>query len=159
MKTIIKECHLCKTEFNAPLSEDKRGNARFCSLTCANRHNAFKRSPLPNFKCAYCNQDLHRSLSKQKQSKSNLFFCSRDCKDKAQRLGGIEAIQPDHYGNRSSTYRNFALRSLPNKCNRCPYDTLEALIVHHKDKDRSNNDLNNLEILCANCHMIEHSSN
>ena len=34
----------------------------------------------------------------------------------------------------------------------------EGLHVHHIDRDRENNDLSNLEILCANCHAIEHWS-
>ena len=29
-------------------------------------------------------------------------------------------------------------------------------VLHHKDRDRHNNDISNLEILCSNCHAIEH---
>ena len=34
----------------------------------------------------------------------------------------------------------------------------DVLIVHHKDRDRNNSDISNLEILCANCHMKEHKN-
>jgi hypothetical protein len=70
---------------------------------------------------------------------------------------GIKEIQPAHYQGKS--YRDLALRTLPLCCNRCSYDMHHAtLVVHHKDYDRSNNLLENLEILCANCHAIEHWS-
>ncbi len=41
-------------------------------------------------------------------------------------------------------------------CERCGYDRHEILQVHHKDKNRSNNDLDNLELICPNCHYEEH---
>ena len=41
-------------------------------------------------------------------------------------------------------------------CERCGFDHYAAIIVHHKDRDRDNNTLENLEVLCANCHAIEH---
>lgn len=43
------------------------------------------------------------------------------------------------------------------KCERCGWtNPFENLPRHHKDRDRSNNDLNNLEILCHTCHGLEH---
>jgi 5-methylcytosine-specific restriction endonuclease McrA len=42
-------------------------------------------------------------------------------------------------------------------CNRCGFDAHpEILTVHHKDRDRSNNLTDNLEVLCPNCHALEH---
>jgi 5-methylcytosine-specific restriction endonuclease McrA len=41
-------------------------------------------------------------------------------------------------------------------CERCGYDTYEILQVHHKDRDRNNSDLENLELICPNCHCKEH---
>lgn len=35
---------------------------------------------------------------------------------------------------------------------KCP-----SLQVHHRDRDRSNNDPSNLETLCARCHTLEHN--
>jgi 5-methylcytosine-specific restriction endonuclease McrA len=92
-------------------------------------------------------------------SKSGLFFCCRKHKDEAQRLGGIKEIQPSHYGTASSisSYRERALRELPNECKNCGYKTYpEILEVNHIDCDRSNNDITNLEILCPTCHSEYH---
>lgn len=42
------------------------------------------------------------------------------------------------------------------KCERCNYDKYQILQVHHKDRDRRNNELQNLELICPNCHAEEH---
>jgi hypothetical protein len=43
------------------------------------------------------------------------------------------------------------------KCNRKTWlGQLIPLELHHKDCNHSNNSLNNLEILCANCHSVIH---
>lgn len=42
-------------------------------------------------------------------------------------------------------------------CERCSYnENIQILGVHHKDRNRKNNDLSNLEVLCPNCHSLEH---
>ncbi|MCC6934479.1 MAG: HNH endonuclease [Candidatus Yanofskybacteria bacterium] len=48
------------------------------------------------------------------------------------------------------------LRERGRTCERCGYDKPEILQVHHKDRDRSNNDLANLALICPNCHYEEH---
>jgi hypothetical protein len=60
----------------------------------------------------------------------------------------------------------YIFESKGNKCERCGFDNLSAFQIHHKngqkDKPRDwmnkNYDLNRLELLCANCHSIEHYS-
>lgn len=42
------------------------------------------------------------------------------------------------------------------KCERCEYGKPEILQVHYKDRDRNNSELNNLELVCPNCHCEEH---
>lgn len=42
------------------------------------------------------------------------------------------------------------------KCERCGKS--EKLHVHHKDRDRRNNNDENLEVLCTMCHMHEHKN-
>jgi predicted nucleic acid-binding Zn ribbon protein len=41
-------------------------------------------------------------------------------------------------------------------CERCGYNKFEILQVHHKDHNRENNGLDNLELICPNCHYEEH---
>jgi hypothetical protein len=41
-------------------------------------------------------------------------------------------------------------------CERCGFDKFEILNIHHKDRNVKNNSIENIEILCPNCHMLEH---
>lgn len=106
--------------------------------------------------CAHCNTFIFKSKSKADKSKSGLLFCSRECKDLAQTY--ISEIQPEHYGkgSGSASYREKAFRYYKNVCSMCGYSNKNALEVHHKDKNRDNNSIDNLEILCANCHTLTH---
>jgi len=113
--------------------------------------------PEPNVICALCRQEFYMNESKKKNSKSGFYFCCRAHKDEAQRIGGVKEIMPSHYGNGLSHYREIALRDRPKECERCQYNANpSAIVVHHKDRNRQNNSLDNLEVLCANCHAIEH---
>lgn len=43
------------------------------------------------------------------------------------------------------------------ECQRCGFNSHPNILnVHHIDRNRKNNHLSNLEVLCPNCHMIEH---
>lgn len=103
--------------------------------------------------CAYCGKEFFRAPTK---IRSELMFCSRECKDTAQRIeSGIafESMRPDHYNNSSATYREKALRCYEHKCSVCGWDEdVDVLEVHHIDEDRNNNNLENLKLLCPICH-------
>lgn len=54
-------------------------------------------------------------------------------------------------------YRVRALEEFGPICQMCGYkENILALEVHHMDHDRDNNDLENLIVLCCNCHAIHH---
>jgi len=45
-----------------------------------------------------------------------------------------------------------------NTCERCQFNTpFQELPRHHKDRDRGNNTVENLEVLCWGCHNAEHN--
>jgi hypothetical protein len=153
-RTIIQNCKRCNKEFNAPVREINRGNGKYCSLTCSARRP--KRTKAPNVICAHCGNAFYKTKSKQKVSKSGLFFCNRTCKDSAQKIGGIKEIQPSHYGS-TKNYRRTEKSNLPNKCAHCGYDKHpEVLEVHHINRDHDNNSIENLIILCPTCHQVDH---
>ena len=162
MKTIEKICKHCDKPFHAPLTEHNRGRAKFCSLSCSSKYHGQKvsASKIPNVTCSYCGKKFYKKKSQMKNSKSGLFFCCREHKDFAQRIGGITEIMPPHYNTGSSNYRKKALKTFINKCNRCGYNKyLTLLQVHHIDRNRTNSNTNNLEILCPTCHYEEHYEN
>lgn len=154
---IPRICIGCQVEFLADKREVRRGNAKYCTLSCSskNRPRPIKK---PNVFCSHCNIEFYMSESKKRNSKSGLFFCCREHKDISQRLGGIKEIMPPHYGSAGvPSYREKAFELLKNECNVCGYNKhLEVLEVNHIDKNRSNNDISNLEILCPTHHQEFH---
>lgn len=157
-RTIKKPCIICNTVFDAEIKELNRGNAKFCGRECFHKHRKQNKKPKePNCKCAQCEKPIYKRPSKIKASKSGLVFCDRACKEAAQKIGGIKEIQPSHYTNVRKNYRVTAKENLPNCCAECGYDKYpEVLQVHHIDRDRSNNDIENLVILCPTCHEVDH---
>lgn len=57
-----------------------------------------------------------------------------------------------------STYRQRLLKKSGKiaKCTNCGIKDVRLLEAHHKDRNRSNNALSNLEWLCKNCHYLVH---
>lgn len=53
-----------------------------------------------------------------------------------------------------TSYRKIAFCQYPAECAVC--QSAENLEVHHKDRDRSNNHIDNLQILCTPCHRKQH---
>jgi hypothetical protein len=164
MKTITQNCQNCNTFFQAQLREVNRGNAKYCSKKCS--ATGVKKKLLQkgvasrehNVECAYCKKTFYKNESKIKNSKTNTHFCCREHKDIGQRIEtGIKQIQPSHYGETYTDYRALIFRHKEHKCERCNYDKHpEVLEVHHKDRNRENNTVENLEVICPNCHMTEH---
>lgn len=72
---------------------------------------------------------------------SNTYF--RSGENNGNWLGGI-------------SYRKKALDFYGAICSICGFNNEHALEVHHIDKNRSNNDISNLKVLCANCHALTH---
>ncbi len=161
-----KNCLHCNDTFVAPQKELNRGFGKFCSRKCsgAYKHSLPNTAPVTELTCAYCHNTFARLTRNLRSSRSGLHFCNRKCKELGQSLegGNIKAIQPSHFGLAQGlhSYRDKALKELPNKCNRCGYDKYVGILkVHHKDRNRTHNTISNLELLCPNCHDLEHYLN
>lgn len=155
LRTVTKNCETCNEVFQASLKEHKRGNGRFCSLSCSGKRG---RTPGDNCVCAWCQTGFYRSPSKKTNAKATgLQFCSRTCKDTAQGIGGLTEIQPPHYGTTCKSYRDMAFRAYPHKCLDCGYNKHAAVLeVHHLNGNREINDIENLVIVCPTCHTERH---
>ena len=68
------------------------------------------------------------------------------------------------YKNGSGSFRNYGrkLKEAGVPCNRCGKDLTDAKrgewCSHHKDHNRSNNTIENLELLCKRCHQMHHDA-
>lgn len=152
-------CFGCKQEFECSLRKfnfnTKRNINLYCSKECFNICKTKKHSI--KTKCSTCGKSVTKSKSHLNKSKTGNIYCSRSCS--ATKNNTLFRKWKNHpkYKDGSNCYRNFKLQfSSDHKCERCGFNNILALDVHHKDSDRSNNNLDNLELLCCNCHAIEH---
>jgi len=56
-----------------------------------------------------------------------------------------------HKAVRRLAFLRYKLKKICNKCS-----SRKEIVVHHKNKDRTNNSKENLEILCNSCHNSYH---
>lgn len=152
---VQRKCTFCLKQFETSTHEIARGNGKYCSISCSSKNR--KKKP-HNCKCPRCGITFRRKPSYLKIRKGKPIFCSKKCYDIAKRIeNGWKEIQPSHYGNINNDYRAIAFRAFDKKCNRCGYAKFQEILeVHHIDRNRSNNDQTNLEILCRNCRAEEH---
>ena len=94
--------------------------------------------------CSYCGKNFKKYTSAL--SESGLNFCSKDC-------GNVYKNKIKINTQDSINYRRNAFLKYPHKCAICGYNDDERILeAHHIDSDRTHNDVNNLIILCPNCH-------
>ena len=102
--------------------------------------------------CHYCNKKLERKIFGSRLEDLSRFkkrkYCDKICM-------AIDMIKQDKLTD--SGYLKRARKLLSETCELCSKsDDLEA---HHIDRNRSNNDVSNIQTLCRSCHMKLHWSN
>ena len=140
----------------------------------------------PNSNCKVCNRLIYRrpaeihnnhgnvfcgnlcygfSIRKEKpcvvcgkliMAKFNKKTCSRTCSNKHREGIKYKLHRPKDKVNHLRTLKIRLLILRGDKCERCEYNKKEILQVHHRDKNRQNNAISNLELICPNCHAEEH---
>lgn len=152
-KALKVTCLQCDREFFKQIYYVNKSPNHFCTRECSY---AYKRRNQVKIKCKFCDIEFSRTKSKLDKSVHGIYFCSRECRDKGQRIeSNNPQLWPSHYSDgKYVDYRKLAFSELKNCCNKC--ESTIALVVHHKDRNRANNVLSNLEILCSNCHYLEH---
>jgi 5-methylcytosine-specific restriction endonuclease McrA len=145
-------CDNCGNEFVKAVKNIRKHKHNFCCVRCAHEYPTKKRIFL---RCSTCGDEFTRPRYATSAPKHNHHFCSRKCKDIAQRIGGIIEIQPSNYQDGHTTYRDTTIRRDGAICFQCGYKKhSEALEVHHIDGNRRNNKQENLVVLCCNCHRL-----
>lgn len=124
----------------------------------------------PNAPCnLYCSEACAKIVAEEKQSQAMWRHHVKNMtkKGRADKVGlgkgGSNLRYKDHaqYKNGESQFQR--LRPVVKErrfCERCSKDLLDVGVhhwcVHHRDHDRTHNELENLELLCKRCHQIEH---
>ena len=136
-------CLICnKAIYKRPYEIQRNKEHVFCSVAC---YGLSCRKEIP---CTICGELILSGLNKK--------TCSRNCANKHR--AGIK-YKINRPRDKVIAQRALKIRLLEIRgkiCERCDYDKYEILQVHHKNRDRSNNNINNLELICPNCHFEEH---
>lgn len=147
------KCLLCSKSAYVKPSHQLLGSGKYCSKKCASlgqRNGSF-------VNCFICNEPIYRSLHDRRRSKSKKFFCTKSCQTIWRNsILYTEKNHPNWTGGEYS-YRQRLIRSSQlQECAKCNGQDPRVLAVHHKDKNRKNNSLDNLTWLCHNCHYLVH---
>jgi len=137
------ECVVCNKAIYKRPSQIKSGDRRvFCSRTC---YGVSCRKEIP---CIICGKLILSGVNRK--------TCSRTCsnKNRAGILYKINSPQDKVKSQKVLKLRLFQERG--KQCERCKYTGFKILQIHHKDRNRQNNEMNNLELICPNCHCEEH---
>lgn len=149
----LVKCKICSKEFYVKPSHLKLGWGKYCSTFCRSKSQFNGKT----VKCFNCGKEIYRSEAKLKRAKSSKYFCSKSC----QTVWRNNYFSEERHANwkyGENAYRNILLRSKREiKCESCRIKDIRVLAVHHKDRNRKNNQLNNLIWLCLNCHFLFHN--
>ena len=149
---MIKKCKLCLKKFLTKPYYVKNGWGKFCSSKC--HYLSMKTGKFVS--CDQCKTKIYRNNTKINRSKSGKFFCSKSCQTKW-RNKYFSGEKHANWVQGESTYRNVLMKSnVMQICRRCGKNDKRILVAHHIDKNRKNNDKNNLMWLCCNCHFLIH---
>lgn len=152
-----KRCKCC----DAIISFERR-HLTFCNSSCAATYNnkGTHRGPTKKRKqkpCIYCG-----SLS----ADQNLKYCSNACQGIHKRNMLIEKWMSNGYKKKKIIPPHIRIHLMSiksNKCELCGWGEVNThtgnypLTIHHIDGDCLNNVLNNLQVLCPNCHSLTHN--
>jgi len=148
-----RKCRICDKEFYVKSSHLKRGWGKCCSAKC--QHKSLLRGKF--VKCAVCGKKIWRAPRDLKHSKSGKYFCSKSCQAiwRNKRFSGSK--HPNWKGGENIAYKKLLIKTgIKPVCRTCGQEDKRVLVVHHKEKNRKNHNINNLVWLCLNCHHLVH---
>ncbi len=146
-------CKICGKKFYAKPRHIRIGWGKYCSDKCKFIGQKNGKTAV----CKHCGKELYRTPKDFVNSKSGFFFCNRSCHASWRNENIRIGENHPNWLTGITTYRKLLLKNAKELiCKDCKISDVRVLIVHHKDKDRNNNKLENLELLCRNCHYIRH---
>lgn len=139
---VNKICVICKKDYSVDFKSAKKSVS--CSKKCYEKY----RGGLKIADCMYCGKDvLGRQTSNRRK---DFIFCSKSCHGRFK----IRLKEPKSYSRK--VYWNKIKNKEKICCDLCNITDIHILTIHHIDENRKNNSLDNLQLLCYNCHYKIH---
>lgn len=136
-------CAICnKPIYRRPVEITKHKKGVFCSMDC---YGISSRKEKP---CAVCGKMILAKFNKK--------TCRRGCANIYRAGIKYKIGRPKDKANTVRILKLRLMKERGKKCERCNYNKYEILQVHHKNKNNKDNQIENLEIICPNCHYEEH---
>jgi 5-methylcytosine-specific restriction endonuclease McrA len=152
---VLLVCPQCGKEFETYLSVAKRPGTHCCSWSCEIKLHPRKPKLRVQKTCAHCGDTFEVIRKREITAK----FCSRSCAN-AHQKGAAHWNYKDgsaHERGQSRKVINARVKE-EGRCQRC--GTTANLHGHHIKPHATHPDLRcdptNIEVLCANCHALEH---
>lgn len=144
---VRRACLSCGTDFSVRRCYAKRGQGKFCSTSCATTHRNLHNNPTKSAEVRKKISANHADVS----GKNNPMFGKKG----QDAPGYIDGRRIGEAGQRlkDSAWRVVAFRHKERRCELCGSEPAgRRLHVHHIDGDRMNNHLENLIVVCVECH-------
>ena len=149
----ILTCECCSSSFYAKPNRLMKGWAKYCSNSC--KYSALKKGS--HVACTTCGKEVYKSKRDLSRSQSGKFFCTKSCQTIWRNSTLYSGERHANWKGGESAYRDIMRRAGTNMiCGKCQTKDTRVLAVHHKDRNRRNNDVSNLMWLCHNCHYLVH---
>ena len=140
---------------NLSISDYKR--KKFCNNSCAASHNNKFTKRKEKKQCRNCGKELNNRQKK---------YCNNKCQQEYEykvyienwKSGIIDGIVGQYAI--SKHIKRYLMEKYNCQCSRCGWNERNQftgnipLEIHHNDGDYTNNDENNLDLLCPNCHSL-----
>lgn len=160
---IEKNCEFCEYNFSSLISE----NRKFCTKSCSTKHNNSIRVSKIGLKMDLNNQ-IKRDYSNGVKNKECINcgkivtnkYCSQSCQQAKQRKEIFRKIESGDVSLSNSQYKKYLINVHGEKCMKCgwceinEYSNTIPIELEHVDGDSQNNKIDNLKLLCPNCHSL-----
>ncbi len=142
---ITKKCKECQNDFKSLKSD----NRIFCNQTCSTIFNNKLRGK--SEVCLNCGEI---------KSGDNKNYCNHKCQHEHRDKLRIEEIETGESKLSSRNFKIYLIQKHGDKCMRCGWCEINPVTgkvpieLEHIDGNSDNNSLNNLKLLCPNCHSL-----
>lgn len=156
-------CKHCGNKFKGRIREKRK----YCSQSCA----AIVNNKMFPKKTKNVIIEIKNGKSKKEKITSQNYcshcgkparkkYCSGKCQREYQQKEFFQRIENGDTTLHFKQYKKYLIHKHGNKCMKCGWNEINStsglipIQLEHKDGNSENNNLNNLELLCPNCHSL-----